>query len=170
MANFVFNIARGRMRVFYDAVDTNSTAILPGIGLTSTANAAFVVVLLETSGLEADATLADHDNLSVLLAGTSNEPTGGTYVRKTIDDTSLAASSETDASNVLDLDVADIVWTALTTTANAAISKLLFCYDNDTTAGTDTSIIPLTAHDFVVTPDGTDVTAQINAAGFYHSA
>lgn len=168
MANFVFNVARGRMRQFYDAVDTNSATTQGGI--ISTANSVFVVVLIETSGLEADATLADHDNLSVLLAGTSNEPTGGTYVRKLLSDTDLAASAETDATNVLDLDIPDIVWTALTTTGNAAISKLLICFDGDSTAGADTAIIPLTAHDFVVTPDGTDVTAQIAATGFYRSS
>jgi hypothetical protein len=169
MADFVFNIARGRMRQFYDAVDTASTTTQGGI--ISTANSAIIVVLVETSGLEADATLADYDNLSLLMAGTSNEPAGGTYVRKTIVGAGLAASAEDDTNNRLDLDItADPVWTALTTTGNNAVSALLVCYDNDTTGGTDTSIIPLTKHGFVFTPDGTDVTAVIAAAGFYRSA
>lgn len=165
MANFVFNIARGRMRVFYDAIDTNSTAAIAGTGLTSTANAAFVIVLLETTSLEADATLADYDDLSTLLAGTSNEQTN--QARKTLTDTDITASTPDDTNNRLDLDIPDIVWTAL---GGNAISKLLVCFDADTTAGTDTSVIPLTAHDFVITPDGSDVTAQIAAAGFYRSS
>jgi hypothetical protein len=168
VANFVFNVARGRVRQYYDAVDGSATTTQAGI--VSTANSALVVVLLETSGLETDATLADHDNLSVLLAGTSNEPTGGTYVRKLLTDSDLSASAEDDTNNRLDLDIPDVVWTALSTTGNAAISKLLVCYDTDTTGGADTAIVPLTAHDFVFTPDGTDVTAQIAAAGFYRSA
>lgn len=169
MADFVFNVARGRVRQYYDAVDSNATTTQAGI--VSTANSALVIVLLETSGLEADATLADYDDLSTLLAGTSNEPTGGTYVRKTLTDTEIAASAQDDTNNRLDLDITtDPVWTALTTTGNAAISALLVCYDNDTTGGTDSSIVPLTKHGFVFTPDGTDVTAVIAAAGFYRSA
>lgn len=168
MADFVFNIARGRMRQYYDAVDGNSTTTQGGI--VSTVNSAFVVVLLETSGLEADATLADYDDLLSLLAGTSNEPTGGTYVRKFLTDTELSASAQDDTNNRLDLDIPDIVWTALTTTGNAACSALLVCYDNDTTGGTDSSIVPLTKHGFALTPDGSDVTAQIAAAGYYRSS
>jgi hypothetical protein len=40
------------------------------------------------------------------------------------------------------------------------------CYDNDTTAGTDANIVPMTKHDFTVTPDGTDITGVIATAGF----
>jgi hypothetical protein len=54
-------------------------------------------------------------------------------------------------------------------TAGGAWSKLLVCYDNDTTAGTDANILPLTYHDFVVTPDGSDIVAVINAAGFFRA-
>lgn len=169
MADFIFNIARGRLRQYYDAVDQNATTTQAGI--VSTANSALILVLLELSGIEADATLADYDDLSTLLAGTSNEPTGGTYVRKTLTDTELAASAQDDTNNRLDLDITtDPVWTALTTTANAAITALLVCYDNDTTGGTDTSIVPLTKHGFTLTPDGSDVTAAIAAAGFYRSS
>lgn len=168
MANLVFNVARGRVRQYYETVDQNATTTQAGI--VSTTNAALIVLLLETSGLEADATLADYDDLSALLAGTSNEPTGGTYVRKTLTDTDISASSPDDTNNRLDLDIPDIVWTALTTTGNAACSALLVCWDGDTTSGTDSNIVPLTKHDFVFTPDGTDVTAQIAAAGFYRSS
>lgn len=37
-------------------------------------------------------------------------------------------------------------------------------------AGTDANIIPLTSHDFVLTPDGTNLTAQIAAAGFFRAS
>ena len=40
----------------------------------------------------------------------------------------------------------------------------------NTTGGTDSSIIPLTCHDFAVTPDGSDIIAQINAAGFFRAS
>jgi hypothetical protein len=53
---------------------------------------------------------------------------------------------------------------------NNSLGKLLVCYDDDTTAGTDANIIPWTYHDFVVTTDGTDLTAQINTAGLFRAA
>ncbi len=44
------------------------------------------------------------------------------------------------------------------------------CYDGDTGTGTDANIIPLTSHVFAATPDGSDLTAQLPAAGFYRAA
>lgn len=155
MANFVFNIARGRVRTYYDNVDLNTVAA-----------SGFSIVLIETTGLETDATLADYDNLSLLLAGTSNEQTN--QGRKELTDSDLAASSPDDTNNRLDLDIPDIVYTAL---GGNAVSALIICYNPDVaSADVDANIIPLTKHDFVVTPDGTDVTAQIAAAGFYRSS
>ena len=67
MANFVFNIAKGRLRTYAELAGTNDALIL---------------VPIETTGIEADATLKDYDDLAALLAGTSNEQT--TAGRKTI--------------------------------------------------------------------------------------
>jgi hypothetical protein len=47
------------------------------------------------------------------------------------------------------------------------VSKLVICYDPDTGAGTDADLVPLVALDFAVTPDGSDITAQINSSGFF---
>jgi hypothetical protein len=154
MADFVFNVAKGRVRTYYDNVDGNSPA-----------NSALIVVLLESSGLEADATLKDYDDLSALLAGASNEQT--TMGRKTLTDTDLSASAQDDTNDRLDLDIPDQTWSAAT---GNAVGKLLVCYDPDTTTGTDTTLVPLTAHDFSITPDGSDVTAQIAASGFFRAS
>lgn len=148
MANLVFNISLGKVRDFTE--------------LDEGANDALVLVFIETTGIEADATLRDHDNLSVLLAGSSNEQTN--QARKTI--TASITVDVDDTNNWVDVDVPDQTWVALN---GNAISALLFCYDNDTTAGDDTNIVPLTKHDFVVDPDGTDVTAVINAEGFFRA-
>jgi len=166
------NIARGKIAYYYYAVENSLVVTAAGTpALTSTANAAFVLLMLETTGLEADDTLNNHDDLAALLAAANNEPTGGTYVRKILTDADLAAvPAPNDTTNTLNLIIPDVVWTALTTTGNAAISKLLVCFDPDSTAGTDSSIIPLTHHDFSFTPDGTDVTADVSASlGFYQS-
>lgn len=145
MADFVFNIAKGKVAYY---------ATLPAT------NDALILVPIETTGLETDSTLKDYDDLSALLAGTSNEQT--TMGRKTV--TALVTVTVNDSTDSIAADFPDVTWTAAT---GNAVSKLLVCYDPDTTTGTDSSIIPLTAHDFTVTPDGNDIIAQINAAGFY---
>jgi hypothetical protein len=147
MPDGVFNIAKGKAAYY---------ATLP-----ATADA-LIVVPIETTGLEADDILNNYDDLAALLAGTSNEQT--TMGRKTAASVVLTVD---DTANRADADMADIVWAAAT---GNAVSKLLVCYDGDTAAGTDANIIPLTHHDFVVTPDGTDITATVNVAGFYRAA
>lgn len=147
MADLVFNISKGKVGHY---------ATLPA------ANDALVVVVLESSGLVADATMKDYDTLDAILAGASNEQT--TMGRKTL--TSVVGTVD-DTNDWLDVDAADITWTAAT---GNAVGALVVCYDPDTTAGTDADLIPLTKHDFVVTPSGVDVVGQVAAGGFYRAA
>lgn len=147
MADFCFNVSKGKVKYYSE---------LPA------SNDALIVVPIETTGIEADSTMKDYDDLAALLAGSSNEQT--TMGRKTI--TSVTVTVD-DTNDRVDIDIADPVWIGAT---GNAISKLLVCYDPDTTTGTDSTLVPLTAHDFAVTPDGSDVTAQINAAGFFRAS
>lgn len=144
MANFVFNTAKGRTVEFYNRVESNDPAA-----------SAFIVIPIETSGLESQANLEDSISVTELLDGTTNEQT--TMGRKTLTDTELASLPIADTTNNrYSLDLPDITWTAA---AGNAISALVVAYDNDTAAGTDANIIPLTYHDFTVTPSGTDIVA-----------
>jgi hypothetical protein len=126
------------------------------------ANDAIIVVPLEASGLVADDTLRDYDDLSALLAGATNEQT--TMGRKTIN--SGITITVDDTNNRVDIDCADQVWAGAT---GNALAKLAFTYDGDTTAGTDSNIVPLHFHSFDVAPDGTDITAVIAAAGVFRA-
>lgn len=144
MADVVFNIALGKVKYYAELPATND---------------ALIVIPLE-SGLEADATLRDYDDVAALLAGTTNEQT--TAGRKTV--TSVTVTVD-DTNNRVDIDIADQVWTDLT---GNAIGALLIAYDPDTTAGTDSTLIPLTKHDWSITPDGSDVTATV--ANFYRAS
>lgn len=141
MANWIANVSKGRFAYY---------ATLPA------ANDALIVVVLEAAGLEADATLKDYDTLAALLAGTTNEQT--TMGRKTASGVVVTVD---DTLNLVDVDQNDITWTAATGNATGA---LLVCYDPDTTGGTDADLIPLSKHDFTVTPDGSDVTAAFGAS------
>ena len=147
MADFVFNNALGKVAYY---------AGLPA------ANDALIVIPIETTGIEADGTLRDYDDLAALLAAANNEQS--TLGRKTVTSATVTVD---DTNNRSDSDIADQTWTA---TAGNPVSAVLVCYDPDTTAGTDSSIIPLTKHDCVFTPDGTDFTAQIAASGFYRAS
>lgn len=143
MGNFIQNISAGRFA---------HLATLPA------ANDALIAVPLESAGLEADSALRDHDNLSVLLAASNNEQV--TMGRKTLTGVTVTVD---DTNNRVDVDANDVTWTAAT---GNAVGKLLICYDPDTTGGTDTDIIPLSAHDFVVVPSSVDIVATISVGGF----
>lgn len=157
MANDLFNVARGRIGWY--AADA--------LGLTG-ANSRLVIVVLEVA--EADDTLNNHDTLGAALGAGNDEATSTNYAR-----IELAAAAVTvniddtanDAEAVID---ADQTWTAVDQATTEVWVKLLVCYDSDNTAGTDTNIVPLTYHDFSVTPNGGDITADFDQTnGFWRS-
>ena len=156
MANLVLNIGLGRVAELYNRVDSNDPA-----------NSALIIVAIDANG-DTDAAIRDRDDLAALLVGTSNEVTNSGYARKTLTDADIVAFAPDDTNDRVDLDIPDQTWTGVA--AGTAWTDLLICYDNDTTAGTDSSIVPLTLHDFAVTPSGTDIVAQIAAAGFYRAS
>jgi hypothetical protein len=152
MANIVFNIAAGRVVELYNRVESNDPT-----------NSALILVPIETSGLEADATLADADTLAAVLAGTTNEQT--TMGRKTLTEADLAAlPAPDDTNNRYEVSLPTVTWTAA---SGNAISKILVCYDSDTTAGTDSNIVPLTMFDFAQTPSGADI--QMTTGVFFRA-
>lgn len=153
MANIVFNIAKGRVKEYYARVKGNDPA-----------NSALILVPIETSGLESDAVLIDKDDLAAVLSGTTNEQ--ATMGRKTLTDADLAAVSAPDDTNDRnECDLPTVTWTGAT---GNAISKILVCYDPDTTGGTDSAIIPLTMFDAVLTPDGND--AQLVGGTYFRAS
>jgi len=157
MANFVFNMGKGRVAELYNRVDTNDPA-----------NSALIIMVLATSGIETDAALIDSDSFTEVLDGTTNEVTNTGYARKTLTDADIVAFAPDDTNDRVDLDIPDQTWTGVA--AGDGWNDVVIGYDNDTAAGTDANIVPLTQHDFVVTPDGSDITAQVAAAGFFRAS
>lgn len=156
MANLVLNIALGRVVELYNRVDTNDPA-----------NSALVVIVWNTTAT--DATIKDLDTVAAIEADANTaEVTNTGYARKVLTDADLVAFAPDDTNDRVDLDIPDQTWTAVT--AGTGWTDISVCYDNDTTAGTDANIIPLTWHDFIVTPDGSDITAQIAATGFFRAS
>lgn len=157
MADLIFDQARGRIGEFYYRVDNNDGA-----------NSALIIMVLATSGLETDDVLKGATDFADLVSGTTNEVTNTGYSRLTITDSGLSAYTPDTTNHRLRLDAADFAFGAIT--AGDGWSKIVMGYDPDTTAGTDSSIVPMLAWDFVVTPDGTSITAILNANGFYESS
>lgn len=151
MANVVFNIAKGRVVELFTRVDNNDPT-----------NSAIIVVPVD-AGATSDATAIDYDTLSAVLGGMTERSTSG-WNRKTLTDTAITVSATPDdGADSYSVTIPDQTWTAVSA---GAVTDLVVCYDNDTTAGTDANIVPLLLLDFAVTPDGSDVTADAGTAIF----
>jgi hypothetical protein len=150
MGNFVFNQGAGKVAEWAARVIANDPT-----------NSVFVITLWN-AGAATDATIRDYDTVAQIEAdANAAELTGGTYARKTISDSvgSLTVTID-DTNDRTDVDIADQTWTALTS-GGTNPTDLGFNYDSDSTGGTDANIVPATWHDFAVTLDGSDVTAQV---------
>lgn len=146
MADQIMNIAKGAfVEKFRDAAANGE------------------VYLLKAN--EAEAALVDHDDTAALLGAAGNTEADFTnYARKT----GLTGTITVDDTNDrVDVDIPDQTWTAAGNGVNNTLTKLIVAYNQG--AG-DANLIPLSHHDFAVTTDGSDLTAQFNAAGFGRAA
>lgn len=155
MANFVFNIAKGRIVEFYNRAENNDPT-----------NSALILVPLSQSGTAAQG--QDLDDLAAVEADANfAERTTGGWVRKTLESVQLVSlPAADDVNDRYAVALPSVTWTAPAAGNNT--TGLLVCYDSDTTSGTDSSIIPLTHHDFAVTTDGNDVVS--NAVDFFRAS
>ena len=156
MSDIVFNQAKRRVAELYIRVDT---------GDPSTSRLTIVAI---AAGTTTDAQFRDFDTLAQCLPGSGGaaEATNSGYARKTLTAADLVAFSPDDANDRVDLDIPDQTWTAVAAGTNW--TDLIICYNP--TAGADSTIIPLTLHDFPITCDGSDVQAVISAAGFFRAS
>lgn len=159
MANQICNIARGK--IGYYAADA--------LGL-APANSRLVLVVLQVA--EADDTLRDYDDLAALLGAAGNTEAASTgYARIEIAAAGVTSSVDDGANTAKAVIDADQTWSSISQAASESWVKLLVCYDADNGAGTDANIIPLTHHDFAVTPNGGDITADFDQVnGFWASS
>lgn len=145
MADGVFNIAKGAAA---EKIRDGATAV--------------GVLLLKAN--EAEGTLVDRETVAAILANGSTEADATAYARKT----GLTGTLTVDhTNNRVDADIPDQVWTALGGATNNTITKAIVFYQE---SAADSGRIPLTHHDFPISTDGSDVTLQVNAAGFYRAS
>lgn len=148
MANIVFNQSAGRFAEFANRVITDDPA-----------NSIFVLEAIN-AGAATDATLRDLDDFAAIESDpNAAEVTNAGYARKTFNQAAITMTID-DTNDRIDVDVADQTWTGVAAGSNW--TDLIFGYDSDSTTGTDSAVKPVSIHDFVITPDGSDVTATIN--------
>ena len=146
MADQVFNISKG---AFVEKIRDAGTNVL--------------VLLLQAN--EAESTLIDRDTVALMLAeaGTT-EATFTNYARKTGITGTITVD---DTNDQVDVDIPDQTWTSAGGATNNTLTKLVTAYEE---SAADSGRIPMTHHDFAVTTDGSDITAQVNSAGFGRAA
>lgn len=156
MSDSVFNRAKGRGTEWVERVNANDPT-----------NSVVVWDVLATAGLETDAVLQDKDDFAALVSGATNFVTQAS-VRKTLDQAGGLVVTYDDTNDRVDIDMPDITWTAVA--VGDGWSRLVSGYDSDSAAGTDANILPWTKHDFVVTPDTSDITAVVPTSGFFRAS
>ncbi len=159
MGDVVNNFSKGRAVEFYNRID-----------LSDPTNSAFEVFLFLGAGT--DATFIDLATIAAVEADAGfSEATFTNYASFVLTDAELDAFPAPDLVNDrYDIDLPDQTWSAAGNGANDTLTRLIVGYDSDSTGGTDANIIPVTAHDFAVTTDGSDLTAQFDPSGFFRAA
>lgn len=153
MGDGVFNISKGQVGELANNVNNNTPA-----------TSLIRVLLLKTD--DTDANLEDFDDVAAILAGAAEEADFASYARQDITDTQTAGAVVDDTGNVINVDMDDVVWTNATT--GQGIFRLITAYD-DSGSDADAVLRPLTFHDFIVTTNGNDLTAQVAALGFFQA-
>lgn len=147
MADGVFNIAKGAVAEKFRDGAANG-----------------ILMLLKAN--EAESTLVDRDTVALMLAeaGTTEADFTNYGSRKT----GLTGTITVDDTNDrVDVDIPDQTFTAAGGASNNTLTKVVIAYEE---SAADSGRIPLTHHDFAVTTDGSDLTVEINAAGFYRAS
>lgn len=148
MASFIFDSAKGRWVEKF---------LLPVGGDN------IVVVLLQSSGLQADATLNNHVFLSQLLAAGNTEATFTNYSRKVLSAADLSVSVNT-GTGVTTVDAVDQVWASAGGALNNTMGAICTCY-RPTSGSLDSAVLLLTKHDFATTTTGGALTATVPSIG-----
>lgn len=152
MTDFVFNICKGRAGRFAELPDTSDK---------------IRIRLYNTSGWTGDSTAEDDDSFTALAShGTKCDSTGYPSGEKTTTGDFNVTSAQDDTANSWLAAVSGggtVTWSAMGGATAHQIGHLVFGYDQSG-AGTDSGILPMTHHDFVVDVTGTptDIVATIN--------
>ncbi len=152
MADFVHNISKGRAAELYNRVKSGDPA------------ACRLYLIPVDVAAVTDATLRDVETFAAVISAGVTERTTNGWNRKTLAAADLAAMAADHTNDRMEVDTADHTWTAV---SSGAVTDLVFCYAA-VGSPTNAQLVPLTQHDFAITPDGSDVVATV--AGFFRAS
>jgi hypothetical protein len=156
MADFVYNIAKGRLGELHNRVKAGDPA------------ASRMYLIPVNVAAVTDATLRDLDDFAAIITAGVTERAAGNWARKTIAAADLSAVTPDDVNDRFDYDIVnDQTWTAVAAANDT--TDLILCYASVVTP-TNAQLMPVGQFDFAVTTDGSDVVAQINAAGYFRAS
>ncbi len=147
MGTLVTNIAKGRVAELHNRVKVGDPA------------AARLYVIPVSRAAVTDAQLADADDFAAIITLGVTERTTNGWARKTLVAADLSVVTPDDTNDRMPADTVDQTWTAVGA-GGGAITDLVICYAS-VASPTNAQLLPLTIHDFPITPDGSDVTATI---------
>lgn len=153
MGNGIHNTSLGRMNEFNERVRLNDPA-------------ASVLEVFLWTGVETDDNIGDATTISGVAATVLTESAATNYASKILTDTDMGALSIDTGANHQSADISDIVWVSLG--PGTAITRLTIGYDADGDAN-DANTVAVAYYDFSVTPNGGNVTAEINANGLWQA-
>lgn len=146
MANFVFNIAKGRV------MEMGSYGYMRG--------GTFRITPLKAAGLESDAAMQDRTTMTTVLA---NNQLHGSMGVKTLTGIDPYLSHANDRH---ELRADDVVWSAAT---GDPVGKMIISYKPPAGDGYGTADIPVVALDLSYTPNGNDLQLGFPSSGFYQA-
>jgi hypothetical protein len=155
VADIVANIAKGRIVEFHNRVKAGDPS-----------TSRLFLIPIDAAAALTDDEFADSDDFAAVITAGATERTTSGWNRKTIAAADLTALAPDDTNNRFDVDMIDQTWTAVTA---GAVTDLVLCYSS-LTSPTNAQLIPLIMFDFAITPDGSDVVAQVNAAGYFRAS
>jgi hypothetical protein len=151
VGNIAFNRSKGREVEFAERIIANDPT-----------NSVFVLEIVNTT--ETDSNLQDIDDFAALEANAlTAEVANSGYARKILDQSTVTRTYD-DTNNRVEVFFPDQTWVAVA--AGTAWTDAVVGYDSDSTVTSEATLLPVTLHDFAVTPDGSDITLDVPTTGF----
>lgn len=152
MADFVYNLSKGRVAELTNRVKVGDPA------------ASRLYAIPVDVAAVSDATLKDLDDFAAIITAGVTERNANNWNRKTLAAADLTALTVDDVNDRMPADTIDLLWTPGPT--SGAVTDIIYCYAS-VGSPTNAQLIPLTQHDFAITPDGSDVQATV--ADYYRA-
>lgn len=112
-----------------------------------------------------DATLRDVDDFGAVISAGVTERAANGWSRITLAAADITALAPDDVNDRYDADFIDLTWTP--TLGTDTVTDIIICYASVVTP-TNAQLMPISQHDFAITPDGSLVTATV--AVFYRAS